>query len=166
MTVDWIGWIRSHIPSIDAGSFERSGRWVSTSFRGLVSMLEQGKGGKQGGAMMPLLCSLGQRATLWTVQNRFFEKERLMTFLDVRFGTFAGPVRLLSTRLKILHPSIYRSPLVLFQLLISVMLECPSACLILCQLRPSHLEFSLTWTQGKICVRDYNDSENWILFRQ
>ena len=44
---------------------------------GVVHNVDQGEGGEQGDAMMPLLFALGQHAALEAVQRRLFEGERL-----------------------------------------------------------------------------------------
>ena len=49
---------------------------------GVVHLVDQGEGGEQGDAMMPLLFSLGQHAALQAVQGRLDAGERLMAFLD------------------------------------------------------------------------------------
>ena len=49
---------------------------------GVVQHVDQGEGGEQGDAMMPLLVSLGQHAVLQAVQGRLVAGERLMAFLD------------------------------------------------------------------------------------
>ena len=49
---------------------------------GVVHNVDQGEGGEQGDAMMPLLFALGQHAALEAVQRRLLEGERLFAFLD------------------------------------------------------------------------------------
>ena len=49
---------------------------------GTVHEVEQGEGGEQGDALMPLLFSLGQHDALRTVQSSLHLEERLFAFLD------------------------------------------------------------------------------------
>ena len=49
---------------------------------GTVHEVEQGEGGEQGDALMPLLFSLGQHDALRTVQSSLQREEQLFAFLD------------------------------------------------------------------------------------
>ena len=49
---------------------------------GVVHEIDQGEGGEQGDAMMPLLFSLGQHNALHVVQERLLPNERIFAFLD------------------------------------------------------------------------------------
>ena len=49
---------------------------------GDLHQIEQGEGGKQGDALMPLLFSLGQHQALEAVQRQLLPDERLLAFLD------------------------------------------------------------------------------------
>ena len=50
--------------------------------KGIVHEVDQGEGGEQGDAMMPLLFSVGQHDALSEVQNRLLPSEVLCAFLD------------------------------------------------------------------------------------
>ena len=49
---------------------------------GVVHEIDQGEGGEQGDALMPLLFSLGQHNALHAVQERLLPNERIFAFLD------------------------------------------------------------------------------------
>ena len=59
----------------------QSSRYLREDQFGLVHSVDQGEGGEQGDALMPLLFALGQRVALEAVQSRLLEGERLFAFL-------------------------------------------------------------------------------------
>ena len=69
------------LPFVRLFSGASSVYWWEDNF-GTVHEVEQGEGGEQGDALMPLLLSLGQHDALRAVQSSLHLEERLFAFLD------------------------------------------------------------------------------------